>query len=52
MKRIVNSSKQFLLMIVKAKDIDKYDAFRGYNPKRKEDLVKAVSNYDIMFQEH
>lgn len=27
MKRIVNSSKQYLLMIVKAKDIDKSDAF-------------------------
>ena len=51
MKRIVNSSKQFLLMIVKAKDIDKSDAFQGYNPKQKVDLVKVVSDYDILFQE-
>jgi len=33
MKRIVNASKQFLLMIVKAKDIDKSDAFKCCNPK-------------------
>ena len=51
MKRIVNSSKQFLLMIVKAKDLDKSDAFQGCNPKQKEDLVKVVSNYDILSQE-
>ena len=51
MKRIVNSSKQFLLMIVRSKDIDKPDAFQGCNPKQKADLVKFVSDYDILFQE-
>ena len=51
MKRIVNSSKQFLLMIVKEKDIDKSDAFQGFNPKQKADLVKVVSDYDILFQD-
>ena len=51
MKTIVNSSKQFFLMIVKAKDINKSDAFQGCNPKQKVDLVKFVSNYDILFQE-
>ena len=51
MKRIINSSKQFLLMIVKAKDLDKSDAFQGCNPKQKVDLVKVVSDYDILFQE-
>ena len=51
MKRIINSSKQFLLMIVKAKDLDKSDAFQGCNPKQKADLVKVVSDYDILFQE-
>ena len=38
-------------MIVKPKDIDKSDAFQGCNPKHKEDLVKAVFNYDILCQE-
>lgn len=36
-------------MIVKAKDIDKYNAFQSYNPKHKVDLVKVVSDYDILF---
>ena len=51
MKRIVNSNKQFLFMIVKAKDIDKSNAFQGCNPKQKADLVKVVFDYDILFQE-
>jgi len=51
MERIINSSKQFLLMIVKAKDPDKSDAFQGCNPKQKEDLFKVVYDYDILFQE-
>jgi len=51
MKIFVNSGKQFLLMIVKEKDIDKFDAFHGCNPKRKVDIVKVVSDYDILFQE-
>jgi len=51
MERIVNSSKKFILMIVKAKDIDKFDAFQSCNPKQKADLVKLVSIYDILFQE-
>ena len=38
-------------MIVKAKDIDKFGAFQGYNPKQKADLVKFVYDYDILFQE-
>lgn len=50
-KIIVNSSKQFLLMIVKAKDLHKSDAFQGCNPKQKEGLVKFVYDYDILFKE-
>ena len=38
-------------MIVKAKDIDKSDAFQGCNPKHTENLVKVVSKYDVLFQE-
>ena len=51
MKRIVNSSKKFLLMIVTAKDLDNFDAFQGCNPRQKEDLFKVVSDYHILFQE-
>ena len=51
MKRIVNSSKQFLLMVVKAKDPEKSNAFEGCDSKQKVDLVKVVSKYDVLFQE-
>ena len=51
MKRIVNSSKQFLLMVVKAKDPEKSNAFEGYDFRQKSDLVKVVSEYDVLFQE-
>ena len=51
MKRIVNSSKKFLLMVVKAKDPKKSNAFEGYDFKHKVDLVKVVSEYNVLFQE-
>jgi len=51
LKRIVNSSKQFLLMVVKAKDLEKSNAFEGCDSRQKVDLVKFVSQYDVLFQE-
>jgi hypothetical protein len=51
MKRLVNARKNFVLMIVKAKDDDKSKAFKGCDPKHKDELVKIISNYDEVFQE-
>ena len=51
MKRIVNSCKQFLLMVVKEKKLDKTNAFEGCDAKQKDNLEKVVSEYDILFQE-
>jgi len=51
MKRIVNSCKEFLLMVVKEKKPDKTNVFEGCDVKRKADLEKVVSEYDILFQE-
>jgi hypothetical protein len=51
MKRLANAIKIFKLMLVKAKDDDKSNAFKGCGPKHKDELVKIVSNYDEMFQE-
>ena len=51
MKRIVNSCKRFLLMVVKEKTPDKTNVFEGCDAKQKADLVKVVSEYDILFQE-
>eukprot|EP00253_Pinus_taeda_P011092 PITA_11092 len=49
MKRIVNSCKKFLLMVVKEKNPDKTNVFEGCDAKQK--AVKVVSEYDILFQE-
>ena len=51
MKRLVNASKKFSLMIVKAKDAEQTKYFKGCDPKLKKDLIKVVSDYDILFQE-
>ena len=51
MKRIVNSSKKFLLMVIKANDPEKSNAFEGCDSKQKVDLIKVVSEYDVLFQE-
>ncbi|XP_059067200.1 uncharacterized protein LOC131858147 [Cryptomeria japonica] len=51
MKRLVNASKNFVLMLVKAKDDNKSEAFKGCKPEHKAELVKIVSTYDDLFQE-
>lgn len=51
MKRLVNSSKNFVLMIVKAKEDEKSEAFKGCDPKHKSEMVKVISAYDDLFQE-
>ena len=51
MKRIVNSCKQFLLMVVKENKIDKTNVFEGCDAKQQAELEKDVSEYDILFQE-
>ena len=51
MKRLVNSSKNFVLMIVKAKEDETSEAFKGCDPKHKDEMVKVVSAYDDLFQE-
>ena len=51
MKRIVNSCKQFLLMVVKEKKPDKTNVFEGCNAEQQADIEKVVSEYDVLFQE-
>ena len=38
-------------MVVKAKDPEKSNAFEGCDSKQKANLVKVVSEYDVLFQE-
>ena len=51
MKRMINSCKQFLLMVVKEKKPDKTNVFEGCNAKQQADIEKIVSEYDVLFQE-
>ena len=48
---MVNASKNFVLMIVKSKDVEQTKSFKGCDPKLKKELIKLVSDYDILFQE-
>jgi len=52
MKILVNVSKNFGLLIIKAKYIFEFEAFTGYDSKLKHELVEVVNTYDKMFQEY
>ena len=51
MKRLVNSSKNFVLLMIKAKYIVGSEALTGCDSKLKHDLVEIVNTYEKMFQE-
>lgn len=51
MKMLVNTSKNFVLLIIKAKDIVESEAFIVCYSKFKCDLVEVVNTYENMFQE-
>ena len=38
-------------MIVKEKYVEQTESFKGCDPKLKKDLIRVVSDYDILFQE-
>lgn len=51
MKRLVNASKNFVMLMIKAKDTAEYEAFTRCDSKFKHELVEVVNTYDKMFQE-
>jgi hypothetical protein len=51
MKRLVNASKNFVLLMIKPKDNVEKEAFQGCDAKLKSDLYEVVHQYDEMFQE-
>ena len=51
MKRMINSCKQFLLMVIKERKPDKTNIFEDYNAKQQANIEKVVSEYDVLFQE-
>ena len=51
MKRLVNSSKNFVLLMIKPKEDIETEAFQGCDTKFKSDLYEFVTHYDEMFKE-
>ena len=51
MKRLVNSSKGCMLMVVREKEAELADAFHGCDQEHKQELSELISNYDELFQE-
>jgi hypothetical protein len=51
MKRLINTSKRYVLMVVREKDVRTSDSFQGCDPPHKEELIDIVSKYDDIFQE-
>jgi hypothetical protein len=51
MKRLVNSSKNFVLLMIKLKNDIKNEAFQGCDTSLKSDLYEVVNQYDEMFKE-
>jgi hypothetical protein len=51
MKRLVNASKNFVLLMIKPKNDVKNEAFQGCDTKLKSNLFEVVNQYDDMFKE-
>lgn len=50
MKRIINSSKNFVLLMIKQKNDTERESFAGYDMKLKAKLVDVVNQYGNVFQ--
>ena len=50
-KRLVNSSKNFVLLMIKPKADVNHESFEGCDPKLKSDLYDVVNARHGMFQE-
>jgi hypothetical protein len=51
MKRLVNASNNFVLLMIKPKDDIENESFQGCDTKLKSDLYEVVNQYDEMFKE-
>jgi hypothetical protein len=51
MKRLVNASKNFVLMMVKVKNDEISKSFEGCDPKHKSELIEIISEYDDLFHD-
>jgi hypothetical protein len=49
MKRLIDTNKRYVLMVVREKDVRTSDAFQGCDPSYKKKLIDIVSKYDVIF---
>jgi hypothetical protein len=48
-KRLINTNKRYVLMVVREKDVRTYDAFQGCDPSHKKELIDIVSKHNDIF---
>jgi hypothetical protein len=51
MKRLINTNKRYVLMVIREKYVGTSDAFEGCDPPHKNELIDIVSKYGDIFQE-
>jgi len=51
MKILINTNTKYVLMVVRAKYAEIFDAFQGCDPSHKDEIIDVISNYDEIFQE-
>ena len=51
MKRLINTNKRYVLMVIREKDVETSDTFQGCDPSHMKELIDIVSKYDDNFQE-
>jgi hypothetical protein len=51
MKRLINTNKRYVWMVVREKDDETFDSFQGCDPSHKDEIIDVISNYDEIFQE-
>jgi hypothetical protein len=51
MKRLINTNKRYVLMVVREKYVGTSDSSQGCDPSHKKELIDIVSKYDDIFQE-
>jgi hypothetical protein len=51
LKRLINTNKRYVLMVVREKYVETSNAFQGCDPSHKKELINIVSKYDDIFQE-
>jgi hypothetical protein len=51
MKRLINTNKRYVLMVIREKDVGTSNSFQGCDPSHKKQIIDIVSKYDDIFQE-